>query len=115
MVDWVSGTELDTVLDEVEASWPEEGVTVEVEEEPEEMELSAEALGLPELPGTSVLVMGAFAGGDEEARFVSVNDRFTELTGIEVTYEGTRDFEVVINTRVEGGDPPDVALLPQPG
>ncbi len=68
-----------------------------------------------EFDGTSVLVMGAFAGGEEEARFTSVNDRFTEMTGIEVTYEGSRDFEVLINTRVEGGDPPDVALLPQPG
>jgi alpha-glucoside transport system substrate-binding protein len=68
-----------------------------------------------EFDGTSVFVMGAFAGGDEEARFVSVNDRFTEQTGIGVTYEGTRDFEVTINTRVEGGDPPDVALVPQPG
>ncbi len=65
--------------------------------------------------GTSVLVMGAFAGGDEEARFNAVNDRFAEQTGINVVYEGTRDFEVVINTRVEGGDPPDVGLLPQPG
>jgi alpha-glucoside transport system substrate-binding protein len=68
-----------------------------------------------DLAGKEVLVMGAFAGGDEEARFNAVNERFTEETGIEVTYEGTRDFEVVINTRVEGGDPPDVALLPQPG
>jgi alpha-glucoside transport system substrate-binding protein len=68
-----------------------------------------------EFDGTSVLVMGAFAGGDEEARFTSVNDVFAQQTGIEVTYEGTRDFEVTINTRVQGGDPPDVALMPQPG
>ncbi len=68
-----------------------------------------------EFDGTSVTVMGAFAGGDEEARFVEVNDRFADRTGIDVTYEGSRDFEVLINTRVEGGDPPDVGLLPQPG
>jgi alpha-glucoside transport system substrate-binding protein len=110
------------------ACGPSETPTEEMEETEEPMEEPTEEVEEPmaegdyyeraqagEFDGTSVLIMGAFAGGDEEARFVSVNDRFTELTGIEVTYEGTRDFEVVINTRVEGGDPPDVALLPQPG
>jgi alpha-glucoside transport system substrate-binding protein len=98
---------------------PTEPPAEEEEEEPTEPPAEAESFleraEAGEFDGASVLVMGAFAGGDEEARFNAVNDRFMEMTGIEVTYEGTRDFEVVINTRVEGGDPPDVALLPQPG
>ena len=68
-----------------------------------------------EFEGTTVELMGAVAGGDEEARLDSVNQAFTDMTGIEVEYEGTGDFEVLINTRVEGGDPPDVAMVPQPG
>ncbi|MGD2158351.1 MAG: ABC transporter substrate-binding protein [Anaerolineales bacterium] len=99
----------------METEEPMEEEEMEEEEEPMAEGDYYERAQAGEFDGTSVLVMGAFAGGDEEARFVSVNDRFTEQTGIEVTYEGTRDFEVVINTRVEGGDPPDVALLPQPG
>jgi alpha-glucoside transport system substrate-binding protein len=69
----------------------------------------------PLLVGTSVHVMTAFSGGDEEARFNEVNKRFTEMTGVEVVHEGIRDFEEVISTRVAGGNQPDVALLPLPG
>jgi len=94
---------------------PTEPPAEEATEPPAEGESFLERAEAGEFEGTSVLAMGAFAGGDEEARFNAVNDQFTEMTGIEVNYEGTRDFEVVINTRVEGGDPPDVALLPQPG
>ena len=40
---------------------------------------------------------------------------FTDDTGIKVEYEGSSDFATLINTRVEAGDPPDVAAFPQPG
>jgi len=82
---------------------------------PAEGESFLERAEAGEFEGESVRVLAAFVGGDEEARFTAVNDRFTEMTGIEVVFEGTKEFEVLINTRVEGGDPPDVALLPQPG
>ena len=35
---------------------------------------------------------------------------FEEESGITVEYEGSRDFETVITTRVQGGNPPDIAL-----
>ena len=35
--------------------------------------------------------------------------------GIEVTREGSSDFEQLARSRVEGGNPPDVILHPQPG
>lgn len=40
---------------------------------------------------------------------------FTEETGIEVKYEGTDGFATVLPIRVDGGNPPDIAMFPQPG
>lgn len=61
-----------------------------------------------------VTVMATW-GGDEEAGFREVLDAFTEKTGIPYVYEGTRDVTVVVKSRVAGGNPPDVAMLPRPG
>ena len=53
---------------------------------------------------------------DEEARrFEEAIKPFEERTGIKVVYEGSKDFETLISVRVEGGNPPDIAGLPQPG
>jgi len=41
--------------------------------------------------------------------------QFSECTGIEITYEGTGDFEAQIQVLVEGGNAPDLAFFPQPG
>ena len=61
-----------------------------------------------------VHIMGAFV--DEHARsFERAIESFEEETGIDVTYEGSGDFETLIVSRVEGGNPPDIALFPQPG
>ncbi|GMA35373.1 extracellular solute-binding protein [Demequina litorisediminis] len=32
-----------------------------------------------------------------------------------MTYNGSDEFETEINVRVEGGNPPDLAIIPQPG
>ena len=40
---------------------------------------------------------------------------FEEATGAEVTYSGSNDAEQLILVRVEGGDPPDIYVFPQPG
>ena len=64
--------------------------------------------------GKTVAVFGAFV--DEEARrFEEAIKPFEEKTGIKVIYEGSKDFETLINVRVEGGNAPDIAGLPQPG
>ncbi|MDC7245885.1 MAG: ABC transporter substrate-binding protein [Sphaerochaetaceae bacterium] len=61
-----------------------------------------------------VRVFGAFVD-EEQRRFEEAIKPFEERTGIEVIYEGSSDFETLISVRVEGGNPPDIAALPQPG
>ena len=40
---------------------------------------------------------------------------FTECTGAEVDYEGSKEFEAQLVVRVKSGNPPDIAFIPQPG
>jgi alpha-glucoside transport system substrate-binding protein len=54
-------------------------------------------------------------GGDELDNFRAMITPFEEATGITVEYEGTRDLNAVLTTRIEGGNPPDLAGLPGPG
>jgi len=66
------------------------------------------------LKGTKVSIFGVAA--DEQARlFQSEFDEFTARTGIEVTYEGNKDFETLVRVRVEGNNAPDIATFAQPG
>ena len=76
-------------------------------------EAALEAAGGEELGGT-VSMLGLL-GGEELDAFLSVLKPFEEATGIEVQYEGTRDFAAVLQTRVEGGNPPDVVGTPAIG
>ncbi|MFI6485628.1 ABC transporter substrate-binding protein [Nonomuraea sp. NPDC050663] len=53
---------------------------------------------------------------DKEAElFEQTWKPFSECTGVQVTYEGTGEFEAQIQVRVDGGNPPDLAFFPQPG
>ncbi len=70
--------------------------------------------GGQDLSGTTVTMFGAFV--DEDAnRFNVAMEIFEEQTGIDIVYEGSGDFETLITVRAEGGDPPDIAVFPQPG
>ena len=62
----------------------------------------------------TVTVFGPFQE-PESTRFEASYKSFEEATGIDVVYTPSRDFETLIFVRVEGGDPPDLAALPQPG
>jgi ABC-type glycerol-3-phosphate transport system substrate-binding protein len=42
-------------------------------------------------------------------------DQFTEETGIEVQVQGDRSAEEQVGVQVEGGNPPDIFIFPQPG
>ncbi len=64
--------------------------------------------------GGTVTVLGVWGGGELESFLVMVKP-FEERTGISVQFEGTRDLNTVLTTRLEGGNPPDVAGLPGPG
>lgn len=67
-----------------------------------------------EYAGTVVSMMGPFVQ-DDERKFNDSVAAFEEATGIDIQYEGTQEFETIINTRVDGGDAPDIADFPQPG
>jgi len=72
-----------------------------------------EAAGGEEIGG-SVSLLGVL-GGEELDDFLEVLVPFEEATGITVEYEGTRDFGAILQTRVEGGNPPDVVSTPALG
>jgi alpha-glucoside transport system substrate-binding protein len=42
-------------------------------------------------------------------------DEFSNCTGIKISYEGSNDFESQLPVRVQGGNAPDLAVIPQPG
>jgi alpha-glucoside transport system substrate-binding protein len=41
--------------------------------------------------------------------------QFVDCTGIEIEYEGSGEFEAQLQVRVDGGNAPDIAFIPQPG
>lgn len=62
------------------------------------------------------LELASVVSGAEQAAVEAVLAGFTDQTGAEVTFTSTGDdIATVLGTRVAGGDPPDVALLPSPG
>src|SRR5207237_6482656 len=64
--------------------------------------------------GGRVSVIGSW-GGSEQESFLAMVKPFEDQTGVTVEYEGTRDLNAILTTRVQGGNPPDVAGLPGPG
>jgi len=77
-------------------------------------ESMAPSSGMPDLSGTTITVGGAFV--DVEAqRFADTVKPFEDATGATVQYSGDKSFEQNLNVQVQAGNPPDVALLPQPG
>ncbi len=71
-------------------------------------------IALAQTPKT-VNVLGAFGGGEAKT-FQAVIDAFeAKNPGIKVNYSTSPDFNTVLNVRVQSGDYPDIAGLPQPG
>ncbi len=67
-----------------------------------------------EFKGTAVSMLGPMV--DEEAvKFNEAVKPFEEATGIDVQYEGSKEFEPQAIVRVEADDPPDIMDFPQPG
>lgn len=68
-----------------------------------------------DLAGETIEVAAVWSG-DEQANFEAVLDAFEADTGATVNFTSTGDdIATVLGTRIEGGDPPDIAILPQPG
>lgn len=61
-----------------------------------------------------VTVFGTLSDADVDDFMASV-DGFESATGIDVRYVGSSNFEADLLERLRRGDPPDLALLPQPG
>ncbi|MCB0166346.1 MAG: extracellular solute-binding protein, partial [Anaerolineae bacterium] len=67
-----------------------------------------------EFSGTEVSVSGPMV--EEDAfKFEQSVLPFEEATGIDVKYEGSKEFEANISVRVDANDAPDVVDYPQPG
>src|SRR5205814_2229527 len=51
-------------------------------------------------------------GGSEQASFMAMVKPWETQTGNKVSYEGSRDLNALLTTRVKAGNPPDLAGLP---
>ncbi|HUF07603.1 MAG TPA: ABC transporter substrate-binding protein [Candidatus Binatia bacterium] len=67
-----------------------------------------------DLTGETVSVVVVWGGAELES-FQAMVAPWEEETGATVEIESTRDIDAVLQTRVEGGTPPDIAGLPGPG
>jgi ABC-type glycerol-3-phosphate transport system substrate-binding protein len=77
---------------------------------------SSSAGGAKSLAGTSFTVLGQWTGA-EQAAFQKVLDGFDAKTGATATYTPAAggDMATVLGAQVNGGTPPDVAILSLPG
>ncbi|MFS0866659.1 ABC transporter substrate-binding protein [Microbacterium sp. 179-B 1A2 NHS] len=66
------------------------------------------------IEGETVRISGGITGIEAENMQKSF-DKFTEDTGVIVEYTGDKAFEGNIVTKVQGGDAPDIGIVPQVG
>jgi alpha-glucoside transport system substrate-binding protein len=70
---------------------------------------------LPKLNGASLEIAAVWTG-QEQKNFKQVLAEFTKRTGAKVTFVPAQDPIInFLGSKIAGGQPPDVALLPQPG
>jgi alpha-glucoside transport system substrate-binding protein len=62
----------------------------------------------------SVEVLGVW-GSEELASFQAMVAPWEQQTGGKMNFTGTRDLIAVLTTRIQAGNPPDIAMLPNPG
>ncbi len=76
---------------------------------------SAAGGGMPDLTGQKLEFIGIWSAAEQEA-FQAVLKNFSDKTHAEVTYtSGGNNTNVLINSRLAGGSPPDLAAIGQPG
>lgn len=76
---------------------------------------SASALPLPDLKGQKIEVAAVWTGPEQE-NFTKVLEEFEKRTGATVTFVPAQDPIVnFLGTKIAGGSPPDIAMLPQVG
>jgi alpha-glucoside transport system substrate-binding protein len=64
--------------------------------------------------GKVVSMAGPFTDADA-VKFDNSVKAFEAATGIDIQYEGSKEFEASITIRLDGGDAPDIVDFPQPG
>ncbi|MGP3970746.1 ABC transporter substrate-binding protein [Streptomyces sp. 6N223] len=73
------------------------------------------SIELPDLGGESLEVAAVWTGAEQE-NFMRVVEAFEQETGASVTYVPSGDnVSSFVGSRIEGGAPPDVVMVPQPG
>lgn len=78
-------------------------------------EKTPSGVSLPKLDGEKVSVAAVWTG-PEQANFVKVLKEFEKRTGATVTFVPAQDPIVnFLGTKIAGGQPPDVAMIPQVG
>ena len=76
---------------------------------------TTEEAGGGEAVSGNISVLAVWTGAEGEA-FQAVLDGFTaENPDVKVSYKSAKEPATVLSTAVEGGNPPDIAALPQPG
>ncbi|MEU3655088.1 ABC transporter substrate-binding protein [Streptomyces sp. NPDC032161] len=76
---------------------------------------SSSGLVLPKLDGEKLSVAAVWTGA-EQANFVQVLKEFEKRTGATVTFVPAQDPIInFLGTKIAGGQPPDVAMIPQVG
>jgi len=65
--------------------------------------------------GQSVSIFGSERSEVEVGGFADTLSVFREATGINAVYTGSADFEQQLRVMVAGNNPPDMAMIPQPG
>jgi alpha-glucoside transport system substrate-binding protein len=76
--------------------------------------LSAVACGTGSTSGKGTVHVLAVWAGSEQDSFKAVLAPFEASTGIKVEYESTRDLDAILQTRVQAGNPPEIAAAPSP-
>src|SRR5256714_7590621 len=62
--------------------------------------------------GSTITVMSLW-GGSEQESFQKVLDAFKTKTGVTATFDSQRtNYSTVLQTRISGGNPPDIAIIP---
>jgi alpha-glucoside transport system substrate-binding protein len=75
----------------------------------------ASGVQLPKLDGKSLEIAAVWTG-DEQKNFKQVLSEFEKRTGAKVTFVPAQDPIInFLGSKVAGGAPPDIAMLPQPG
>ena len=64
--------------------------------------------------GAKVTIYTSITNPELQYHIDAIKD-FEKCTGITVQYQGTKDFEGNLKTKVQGGNAPSIALFPQPG